>query len=204
MNSRGDSALMKSEEIGRNRLIAILAMVSGITIAAIGTLTPTSSGHSMMGGGEIYSLANIALVGLGLFIFAAGLVFFLVREDYQPLERDSKVAVPQPLPGKALAEQNIKADAMQDQAALAKGEEFCRAEPKEEYHLILRLLTGDERTMFRAIMDSGGEALQKDLIVNTKMSHAKVSRVIDRLEQKGVVTKERYGVTNKVRIKIEK
>ena len=56
--------------------------------------------------------------------------------------------------------------------------------------------------MFRAIMDSGGEALQKDLILKTKMSDAKVSRVIDRLEEKGVVTKTRFGMTNKVCIEL--
>jgi len=42
MNSRGDLAPMKSEEIGRNRLIAILAMISGIAIAALGVLEPFS------------------------------------------------------------------------------------------------------------------------------------------------------------------
>ena len=70
-------------------------------------------------------------------------------------------------------------------------------------YLTLRLLSGDERAMFKAIMDSGGEALQKDLIPRTKMSDAKVSRVLDRLEEKGVISKERYGMTNKVRIDIE-
>ena len=66
----------------------------------------------------------------------------------------------------------------------------------------LRLLTGDERTMFKAIMDSKGEALQKDLMQRTNMSNAKVSRVLEKLEQKGVVSKERYGSTNRVRIKL--
>jgi uncharacterized membrane protein len=72
-----------------------------------------------------------------------------------------------------------------------------------ENYLVLRLLTGDERIMFKAIMDSGGEALQKDLILRTKMSNAKVSRLLDRLEEKGVATKERHGSTNKIRIKLE-
>ena len=57
--------------------------------------------------------------------------------------------------------------------------------------------------MFKAIMDTGGEALQKDLIQRTKMSNAKVSRVLEKLEQKGVVSKERHGSTNKIRIKLK-
>ena len=70
--------------------------------------------------------------------------------------------------------------------------------------MVLRLLTGDERTMFRAIVDNGGEALQKDLIVKLKWSDAKVSRVIDRLIEKGVVSKERHGSTNKVKVAVDK
>jgi uncharacterized membrane protein len=73
-------------------------------------------------------------------------------------------------------------------------------EKKRETYLVLRLLTGDERAMFRTIVDSGGEALQKDLMQRAKMSNAKVSRVLDRLVEKGVISKERHGSTNKVRI----
>ena len=57
--------------------------------------------------------------------------------------------------------------------------------------------------MFSTLMDSRGEALQKDLILTTKMSNAKVSRVLDRLLEKGLITKERHGATNKVRIKLQ-
>ena len=81
--------------------------------------------------------------------------------------------------------------------------EKTSAEEARERYLTLRLLTGDERRMFKAIMDAGGEALQKDLIVNTKMSNAKVTRVLDRLLEKGVITKERHGSTNMVRISFD-
>ncbi len=68
---------------------------------------------------------------------------------------------------------------------------------------MLRLLTGDERTMFKTIMDSGGEDLQKDLILRTRMSNAKVSRLLDKLEEKGVISKERHGSTNRIKIRLE-
>jgi uncharacterized membrane protein len=58
--------------------------------------------------------------------------------------------------------------------------------------------------MFLALRDAGGESLQKDLIEKTKMSNAKVTRVLDRLEDKGLIVKERHGMTNKVRINIER
>lgn len=85
-------------------------------------------------------------------------------------------------------------------ASAAEGPESGVPEKSKEYGLILRLLDGDDRMMFRAIVGSGGEALQKDLILRTGMSHAKVSRVLDRLEGKGLINKERYGSTNRIEI----
>ena len=45
--------------------------------------------------------------------------------------------------------------------------------------------------------------LQRDIVLTTKMSEAKVSRVLDRLVEKGLVVKERNGMGNKVRIQID-
>ena len=87
--------------------------------------------------------------------------------------------------------------------AADKAAETSPDEVKRETYIILRLLTGDERIMFKAVMDAGGAALQKDLIKSTNMSNAKVSRVLDRLQEKGVITKERHGSTNRVKISVE-
>ncbi|HPP45244.1 MAG TPA: MarR family transcriptional regulator [Methanomassiliicoccaceae archaeon] len=53
-------------------------------------------------------------------------------------------------------------------------------------------------------MDAGGEQLQRDIVAGTKMSDAKVSRVLDRLEEKGLVVRERKGMGNVVRISVDR
>ena len=70
-----------------------------------------------------------------------------------------------------------------------------------DVELVLRLLTGDERTIFRTIIDSDGAMFQKDVVNKTKMSDAKVSRVLDHLEERGLVTRERQGMTNRIAVK---
>lgn len=69
--------------------------------------------------------------------------------------------------------------------------------------LAIRLLSGDERKMFRRIVDEGGEVLQKDLVAVGIFSKAKVTRLLDKLEGKGLVVRERYGATNRVRVSKE-
>ncbi len=66
--------------------------------------------------------------------------------------------------------------------------------------LAVRLLDGDERRLMRVIVESKGDLLQRDLVRITAFSDAKVSRLLDRLEERGLVVRERHGMTNRVRL----
>lgn len=176
---------------------AAVAIAISIGVLAYALLTPNSSSdtdnHMGMGWRTSYDTVNVGLISISIVVIVASLMIIFLWQGYEPLrpeqmapasrnDDEGESASPIPTPGPP------KLDA--DDAAAHN-------------LLVLRLLTGDERTMFKAIMDSGGEGLQKDLILKTKMSNAKVSRVLDRLEQKGIVSKDRHGATNKIRIKLE-
>lgn len=66
--------------------------------------------------------------------------------------------------------------------------------------LAVRLLDGDERRLMRAIVEAKGDILQRDLVRGTAFSDAKVSRLLDRLEERGLVVRERHGMTNRIRL----
>ncbi len=184
---------------GKDKLIAALVAVTGLLLTAYALMDTSSDMHSSMMGMSVtvssYSLADMLLAIVGAFATAAGVAFILFKEDYEPLIENA-----------ALIRSRSGTPEVQDTSAEKVGEavaERSSEPPVDSKQLVLRLLTGDERAMFRAILDSGGEALQKDLIVRTKMSEAKVSRVLDRLEEKGVISKARFGMTNKVKVEIE-
>lgn len=65
---------------------------------------------------------------------------------------------------------------------------------------LVKLLDEDERRMYLEIRDRGGEVLQRDLVALGTFSKAKVTRVLDKLEVKGLVVRERHGMTNRVRL----
>ncbi|QLH75283.1 MAG: MarR family transcriptional regulator [Methanomassiliicoccales archaeon] len=180
----------------RTRHLALLVAAAGVAILLFGFMTPTTSdgGGGMNSGasGErtSYSVSNGLLIMVGSFIAATGISYWAFKEDYVPVPRPPVVMV-----------REEKVEEKADEGPVVEG---AHSPIAGEHLLVLRLLNGDERFMFRTIIDMGGEALQKDLIARTKMSDAKVSRVIDRLIEKGLVTKERYGVTNKVKISVEK
>jgi uncharacterized membrane protein len=67
----------------------------------------------------------------------------------------------------------------------------------------LRLLEGDKRRVFSEIVEAGWEILQSDLPTQTRFSKAKITRILDYLERKGLIIRKSYGMTNKVIINRE-
>lgn len=67
-----------------------------------------------------------------------------------------------------------------------------------EIAFALRLLDGDKRKIFNEIVEAGGEILQSDLHAHTGFSKAKITRILDYLELKGLIVRKSYGMTNKV------
>lgn len=185
------------------KIAAIAIAAVAVVILAYALLTPeptsTDTNHIGMGGHMTYSSGNVGLIAIALVVIVASAMVLVLWQEYEPLPPTMMVPPPPPeAPVRPLAEFKEPPKVMVAPVAHSAPDEQARHD-----YLVLRLLTGDERAMFKTIVDSGGEALQKDLILKTKMSHAKVSRLLDRLEEKGVIVKERHGSTNKVKIKLD-
>jgi len=72
---------------------------------------------------------------------------------------------------------------------------------KEQFQKILNTLNDDEKLVFEKIIEADGAIFQSDLISKTNFSKVKVSRILDRLEVKGLVERRRRGLANVVVIK---
>lgn len=62
------------------------------------------------------------------------------------------------------------------------------------------ILDGDEKILFKKIVDNDG-LLQRELILNTDFSEPKVSRLLDKLERRGLIIRKRDGMGNRVMLK---
>ena len=173
-----------------------------VVILVYALVTPQESSdttdHMGMGWHMTYSSGNVGLITIAVVMLVAALMFIFLWQGYEPLP--PSFVPPAHKDASSPVARTSLAPPLQE-AAGPRPEPANEEEQASRDYLVLRLLTGDERLMYKALMDSGGQALQKDLILSTKMSNAKVSRVLDRLGQKGLVGKERFGSTNKITIK---
>jgi len=184
------------------KIAALTIAAVAVIILAYAVLTPEPESEDtdrmgMWSDRPAYSPVSVSLIIISAMIIAIALMIVFLWKEYEPLPPSMAPPPAGPDEEPELEKKDLAGDSVKPSTPPVPAPD----EAAERDYLVLRLLTGDERHMFKAIMDSGGEALQKDLILRTKMSNAKVSRLLDKLVQKGVVTKERHGATNKVRIK---
>lgn len=211
-------------------LIAVAGLM--LVIYSLLSYQSTAGGYSghdgMMGMGssvstQYYTVTNMFLAIAGALLLGSSIIYAIPRQPPEtPVHPAADLA---PMPGVAGVQRPTEEDrqsplmpsgtAIMDSMGPGNsipnnkgGPEALRetsdsSTADAENGLVLRLLSGDERTIFRTIRDAGGEVLQRDIVTTTKMSEAKVSRVLDKLVEKGLVVKERNGMGNKIRIEIE-
>lgn len=180
------------------KAVSLAIAAAAVVVLAYAVLSPeqtTDEDHTGMWGRATYSSLKVLLIGASIVIIVAMLMVAFTWHEYEP---------PPPAMLPPSSPKAAEGDSAPGRVPPDVAEGAHRGDSEERNYLVLRLLTGDERIMFKAIMDAGGEALQKDLIAATRMSNAKVTRVLDRLAAKGVISKERYGATNRIRIKLDR
>ena len=72
---------------------------------------------------------------------------------------------------------------------------------KENYQKIMKSLSNDEKLVLEKIIESQGTLFQSDLVDKTKFAKVKVTRILDKLEGKGLIERKRRGMTNVVVLK---
>lgn len=72
---------------------------------------------------------------------------------------------------------------------------------QEEKNEKLEALDEDEKKVMQIIMREEGSVYQSDVIKETGLSKVKVSRLLDKIEGKGLIERKRRGMTNVIVLK---
>ncbi len=81
-----------------------------------------------------------------------------------------------------------------------RSEKFTGVE-RSKIKKVIKTLEGEEKQIFGIIVNSDGTIFQSDLVKKTGLSKVKISRILDRLEAKGLIERRRRGMANIVVLK---
>jgi uncharacterized membrane protein len=77
-----------------------------------------------------------------------------------------------------------------------KGKEDRKELTKEEKEKKLEQLDDEERKVMNIILRENGSVYQSDVIKETNLTKVKVSRILDKLEGRGLIERKRRGMSN--------
>ena len=72
---------------------------------------------------------------------------------------------------------------------------------KDKWDDVVKTLKGDEKEIYENIMASEGVIFQSDLVEHSGFPKAKVSRILDKMEARGLLERKRRGMANAVVLK---
>jgi uncharacterized membrane protein len=75
------------------------------------------------------------------------------------------------------------------------------AKDMAKFKKIAKTLQEEERRVYELIVEAGGSIFQSDLVSKTGFSKVKISRILDKLESRGLLERRRRGMANLVVIK---
>ena len=71
---------------------------------------------------------------------------------------------------------------------------------EQKFDVVFPLLKHDERKVIKVLMDNNGEILQNALVLQSGLSKVKITRELTSLENKKLIVRERFGLTNKIKL----
>jgi len=183
--------MVKNQEM--TAVLVILAVF--VAVLLIGSASAMFMSGGMMGGGMMggggggFSIGWLAVI-LILGIVLVAVIYFLVHS-----RRDTPTYVP---PQAAVTPSPIYQ--FTPAIPVATTAEDQRVSSNQEAAMF-NMLAEDEKRLYALIRERGGDMLQKDIVASGSFSKAKVTRLLDRLESKEIVTRERHGMTNRIRLR---
>lgn len=79
---------------------------------------------------------------------------------------------------------------------------IIKNENEDSQIMKIKLLSDEERMIFNLITGEEKEVFQNDLVNRSGLPRYTVSRIVSKFESYGIIEKERYGITNKIILKI--
>jgi len=175
---------MENSFLARSRTLAKMALASAVALVVLVLLLPLVIDHA--------TVSEAFLILWGVFLLLAAIIVG-VALAYVFMTRGVRIGADASIPSGA--------------GLVPPDSAGGRPPTPESLHdrppaadLVLRLLTEDERRVYRRIVAAGGALLQKDLVGAKVFSGPKITRILDRLERKGLIARERYGMTNRIRL----
>jgi len=173
------------------RLLAAALFVGSTLVLAMQLINPSpvvvsvgESGANTVELGEFFRYPDVGIITAAAVLLGASGTYLLVGEE--ATDEDS--------PTSTVPDAGVSADGHGD---VAPSDELLEAR-RSEWEETAERLANKEREVYETVLDADGVSPQSDIVNETDLSKASVSRALDSLETKNLVERKRRGMGNMV------
>lgn len=179
-------------------LLAAVAFTAGILVLAMQLITPApvmislgESGTQTTSVGQYFTYPDITVAVVASGLCGASGTYLVLHDRTHRLVNAA-----------------TRRDSLQEPTADTVGNGENGTEPttdttaasRERWEETAARLTNNQETIYTALVEAEGTLPQRDLVEQTDLSKATVSRTLDKLEHRGLVERRRNGMGNTVHI----
>lgn len=183
---------MNSRALQGKRLVAAVAFVGALLVLAVQLINPSpvmvsigEDGAEATQLGQYFTYRDVAVICVSA-VLCGSSGTYLILIDHTPTTQSSSEMEARQMP---VAEATGGVDASADRS---KDDDTWDETPP-------KALRNNEETIYSVLVEADGELPQRDLVAETDLSKATVSRTLDKLENKELVERKRRGMGNVVR-----
>jgi hypothetical protein len=174
---------MRNRDVGL--LIVGISLFIGFIIwlfnRALSQIVSSSCSHGpacpMWGNIKLQTTIGIAIL---VFVLSVGIYMIFFAKDIIPIREVHRIKV------------------VKDARVSSSNKKFSLHIKKS-----LSSLSSEEKIVYNLILNSEGSIFQSEIVKSTGHSKVKITRILDRLEGKGIIERKRRGMTNIILLKHE-
>lgn len=186
------------------RLVAAVIFVAATLVLAIQLITPSpvvvsvsENGAQTRQLGQYFTYSDVSVIAVAASLLGGSGTYLLIHDQATTETKESET---HRVASNSLKETPVdpkSGSPISDGDGRVAGEDE-EIEPRRRWEETADQLRNNEETVFRIVLDSGGELPQREIVEETDLSKATVSRTLDTLGSKGLIERKRRGMGNVV------
>ncbi|WP_276256507.1 helix-turn-helix transcriptional regulator [Halomontanus rarus] len=189
---------MNFRVLQHTHLLAAVVFLAATLVLAVQLITPSpvmvslgENGAQTTSVGEYFTYREVAVVAVAAFVCGISGTYLVVHNQAHVLTRQDQTQI------QAQTQPRVKTNDGVVTPAKYTADSTLNAEQWEE---TLETLSDNEETIYELLIEADGELAQQNLVEETDLSKATVSRTLDKLEHKELVERKRSGMGNTIHL----
>ncbi|MFD1587649.1 helix-turn-helix transcriptional regulator [Halorientalis brevis] len=192
---------MDFRPLHHTHLLAAVVFVAAVLVLAVQLITPSpvvvslgENGTQTTSVGQYFTYSEVSIVVVAAFAAGVSGTYLVLHDQAHVLASQS------PPPTRTAARSRAETNGSGTTRAHSASTAEKGPADEDRWEETLDKLANNQETIYQLVLEADGTLPQRELVEETDLSKATVSRTLDKLENRGLVERRRNGMGNTIHL----